>query len=155
MPPPRASADAGERAVPRIRPGLAVYLVWLVRVGHLAGQRLPAGDVARWAPPVLLPPAAVLFCVMAGTTWWMSAVARTPSPLREPWIAATLVFTAVASVFCGVAAFDDPDVSAGLLSLVITGLGMVGLFFIPAARSRDLPDVVRRRSAGSSDNPAA
>jgi hypothetical protein len=26
------------------------------------------GDVARWAPAVLLPPAAVLFCVMAGST---------------------------------------------------------------------------------------
>ncbi|MGW3652466.1 hypothetical protein [Streptomyces sp. NPDC000878] len=132
-----------------------VYLVWLVRVGYLTGQRLPAGDVARWVPPVLLPSAAVLFCWMAGTTWWMSAVARTPSPLREPWIAATLVFTAVASVFCGVAVFDEPDLSAGLLSVVITGLGMAGLFFIPAARSRELPDVVRRRSARSSEDPAA
>ncbi|WP_229695673.1 hypothetical protein [Streptomyces lacrimifluminis] len=134
---------------------MPVYLAWLVRVGYLTGQRLPAGDVARWVPPILLPPAAVLFCVMAGTTWWMSAVARTPSPLREPWIAATLVFTAVTSVFCGVAAFDDPDVSAGLLSVVITGLGMAGLFLIPAARSRQLPDIVRRRSADSSDDPTA
>ncbi|WP_328760516.1 hypothetical protein [Streptomyces sp. NBC_00271] len=125
-----------------------VYVVWLVRVGYLTGQhRLPAGDVARWVPPVLLPPAAVLFCVMAGTTWWLSVVARTPSPLRGSWIAATLVFTAVASVFCGVAAVGDPDVSAGLLSAVVTGLGMAGLFFIPAAHSRELPDVARRRSA--------
>ncbi|WP_186001610.1 hypothetical protein [Streptomyces sp. IB201691-2A2] len=44
--------------------------------------------------------------------------------------------------------------SARLLSLVITGLGMAGLFFIPAARSRDLPDIVRRRSANSSDDPS-
>lgn len=26
-------------------------LVWLVRVGYLTGQRLPEGDVVRWAPP--------------------------------------------------------------------------------------------------------
>lgn len=54
-----------------------------------------------------------------------------------------LVFTAAASVFCGVAAADDPDVSAGLLSAVVTGFGMARLFFIPAASSRWLPDVVR------------
>ncbi|MEE4597634.1 hypothetical protein V2J94_38145 [Streptomyces sp. DSM 41524] len=39
-----------------------VYLVWLVQVGYRAGQRLPEGDIARWAPVVLLPPAAVVFC---------------------------------------------------------------------------------------------
>ncbi|MFB7082603.1 hypothetical protein, partial [Streptomyces sp. NPDC056308] len=79
-----------------------VYLVWLVQVGHQAGQQLPRGDVARWAPPVLLPPAAVLFCVMAGWTWRMSVVAQTRSPLRERWIVTSLVFV-VSSVFCGVA----------------------------------------------------
>ncbi|MGV9942399.1 hypothetical protein [Streptomyces sp. NPDC003401] len=56
---------------------LPVYLVWLAEVGYLTGQQLPRGDVARWAPPVLLPPAAVLFFVMAGWTWWMSMVAQT------------------------------------------------------------------------------
>lgn len=57
------------------------------------------------------------------------------------------MFIAVVSVSCGVAAVDDADVSAGLLSVLVTGLGMAGLFLIPAARSRQLPDVVRRRSA--------
>lgn len=123
-----------------------VYVVWLVQVGYLTGQQLPRGDVARWAPPVLLPPAAVLFCVMAGWTWWMSVVARTRSPLRERSIAASLVFVAAFSVFCGVASVDDPSVSVGLLSAAVTGLGMIGLFFIPAAASRQLPDVIRRRS---------
>ncbi|WP_329375095.1 hypothetical protein [Streptomyces sp. NBC_01483] len=33
------------------------------------------------------------------------------------------------------------------LSAVVTGLGMAGLLFIPAARSRQLPNVIRRRSA--------
>ncbi|MER5370864.1 hypothetical protein [Streptomyces sp. NPDC002722] len=122
-----------------------VYLVWLVQVGHQAGQQLPRGDVARWAPPVLLPPAAVLFCVMAGWTWRMSVVAQTRSPLRERWIVTSLVFV-VSSVFCGVASVDDPSVSVGLLSAAVTGLGMIGLLFIPAASSRQLPDVIRRRS---------
>ncbi|MFF4227467.1 hypothetical protein ACFYZH_32095 [Streptomyces abikoensis] len=123
-----------------------VYLVWLVRVGYLAGQELPRGDVARWAPPVLLPPAAVLFCVMAGWVWWGSVVERTRSPLRERWIVVSLVFVAASSVFCGVASVDDPSFSVGLLSATVTGLGMVGLFFIPAAASRQLPDVIRQRS---------
>ncbi|MEU0163375.1 hypothetical protein ABZ154_32460 [Streptomyces sp. NPDC006261] len=116
-----------------------VYLVWLVEVGYLTGQELPRGDVARWAPPVLLPPAAVLFCVMAGWTWWLSVVAGTRSALRERWIVASLVFVAAFSVFCGVASVDDPSVSVGLLSAAVTGLGMTGLFFIPAAASRELP----------------
>nr|BAK19812.1 hypothetical protein [Streptomyces rochei] len=124
-----------------------VYLGWLAWVGYRAGHRLPEGDTARWVPVVLLPPAAVVFCVMAGWTWWTSVVARSGSPLRERWVLATLVFTAVASVFCGVAGADEPSVSVGLLSLVVTALGMVGLFFIPVACSRQLPDVVRRRSA--------
>ncbi|MFB7258113.1 hypothetical protein [Streptomyces nojiriensis] len=124
-----------------------VYLVWLVQVGYLTGQQLSQGDAARWAPPVLLPPAAVLFCVAAGWLWWGSVVDnRARSPLREPWIVATLVFVAVSSVFCGVASVEDPSVSVGLLSAVVTALGMVGLFFIPAAASRQLPDVIRRRS---------
>ncbi|MFC9626995.1 hypothetical protein ACFTXM_45930 [Streptomyces sp. NPDC056930] len=131
-------------------PEVPVYLVWLVQVGHQAGQQLPRGDVARWAPPVLLPPAAVLFCVMAGWTWWMSVVAQTRSPLRERWIVASLMLVAVASVFCGVVSVDDLSVSVGLLSAAMTGLGMIGLFFIPAAASRQLPDVIRRRSRRAS-----
>ncbi|MFF2328556.1 MULTISPECIES: hypothetical protein [unclassified Streptomyces] len=122
------------------------YLVWLVRVGYQAGQQLPRGDIARWAPPMLLPPAAVLFCVAAGWVWWGAVVAGTRSPLREPWIVTTLVFVAVTSVCCGVASADEPSVSVGLLSATVTGLGMVGLFFLPAACSRQLPDVIRRRS---------
>ncbi|MYY85531.1 MULTISPECIES: hypothetical protein [unclassified Streptomyces] len=74
-------------------------------------------------------------------------VAGEKSPLRQPRIAATLVFTVVASVFCGVASVDDPSVSIGLLSVVVTGLGMVGLFFVPATSSRQLLDVIRRRAA--------
>ncbi|MFJ4917615.1 hypothetical protein [Streptomyces sp. NPDC088726] len=127
-----------------------VYLVWLVQVGYQTGQQLPRGDVARWAPPVLLPPAAVLFCVMAGWTWWGAVVARTRSPLRERWIVASLVFVAAFSVFCGVASVDDPSFSVGLLSAVVTALGMIGLFFIPAAASRQLPDVTRQRSQRAS-----
>ncbi|MFD9487318.1 hypothetical protein ACFWBX_25795 [Streptomyces sp. NPDC059991] len=59
----------------------------------------------------------------------------------------TLMFTAVASVFCGLAAGDAPSVSIGLLSLWVTGLGMAGLFLIPAASSRLLPNVIRQRAA--------
>ncbi|MEV7238895.1 hypothetical protein AB0N06_34800 [Streptomyces sp. NPDC051020] len=103
---------------------------------------------------MLLPPVAVLFCVMAGWMWWVGVVALTRSALRERWIVATLVFVAVSSVFCGVASVDDPSVSAGLLSAVVTGLGMIGLFSIPAACSRHLPDVVRRRSSTASDEAA-
>ncbi|MFI1169280.1 hypothetical protein ACH4UM_38415 [Streptomyces sp. NPDC020801] len=126
---------------------MPLYLVWLVQVSYRIGQRLPEDDTSRWAPVVLLPPAAVVFCVMAGWTWWTSVVARSGSPLRERWVLATLAFTLVTSMFCGVAGADEPSVSVGLLSLVVTGLGMAGLFFIPAACSRQLPDVVRRRSA--------
>lgn len=131
-----------------------VYLVWLVQVGYQAGQQLPRGDVARWAPPVLLPPAAVLFCVAAGWTWWGAVVARTRSPLCERWIVASLVFVAAFSVFCGVASVDDPSFSVGLLSAAVTALGMIGLFFIPAAASRQLPDVIRRRSRRTSGEPS-
>lgn len=130
-----------------------VYLVWLVRVGYQAGQQLPRGDVARWAPPVLLPPAAALFCVAAGWVWWGAVVAGTRSPLRERWILASLAFVAVSSVFCGVASVDDPSVSVGLLSATVTALGMTGLFFIPAAASRQLPDVVRQRSRRTATAP--
>ncbi|WP_424862736.1 tetratricopeptide repeat protein [Streptomyces sp. MMS24-I29] len=131
-----------------------VYLVWLAQVGYLTGQELPRGDIARWAPPVLVPPVAVLFCVMAGWTWWLSVGSRTCSPLREKWIVASLVFVAVSSVFCGVASVDDPSMSVGLLSAIVTGLGMIGLFFIPAAASRQLPDVIRRRSSTTRDEAA-
>ncbi|MFE7217106.1 hypothetical protein ACFY0A_45820 [Streptomyces sp. NPDC001698] len=70
-------------------------------------------------------------------------VARSGSPLRDRWFLAALAFTAVTSVFCGVAGADKPSVSVGLLSLVVTGLGMVGLFFtagrqLPLAAGGDL-----------------
>ncbi|MYR90614.1 hypothetical protein GTY41_38295 [Streptomyces sp. SID685] len=133
-----------------------LYLVWLVRVGYLTGQRLDGGDASRWALPVLLPPAAVVFCAAAGWTWWISMVAQEKSPLREPQILLSLAFVAAVSVLCGVAAVDHPSVSIGLLSMVVTGLGMTGLFFIPAAASRRLPDVIRRRAAErrASSDPA-
>jgi hypothetical protein len=41
-----------------------LYLVWLVQVGYLVGQRLPDGDTTWWAP-VALPSAAMVFCVAA------------------------------------------------------------------------------------------
>lgn len=131
-----------------------MYLVWLVQVGYQAGQQLPRGDVARWAPPVLLPPAAVLFCVGAGWLWWGAVVAGTRSPLRERWVVASLAFVAVFSVFCGVTSVEDWSVSVSLVNAVVTALGMVGLFFIPAAASRQLPDVVRRRSGRTSHEPS-
>ncbi|MEV8065236.1 hypothetical protein AB0P32_03655 [Streptomyces sp. NPDC085995] len=83
VPPLGVGAEEGRR--PRAR---------RVQDGYLTGQELPRGDIAQWAPPVLLPPVAVLFCVMAGWTWWLSMVARTRSPLRERWIIASLVFVA-------------------------------------------------------------
>ncbi|MFI8007983.1 hypothetical protein [Streptomyces sp. NPDC086010] len=130
-----------------------VYLVWLVQVGYQAGQQLPRGDAGRWGPVVLLPPAAVLFCVAAGWVWWGAVVAGTRSPLRERWIVASLAFVAVSSVFCGVASVDDPSFPVGLLSATVTALGMAGLFFIPAAASRQLPDVIRRRSRRTAAGP--
>ncbi|GAB2821521.1 hypothetical protein GCM10027073_60570 [Streptomyces chlorus] len=51
------------------------------------------------------------------------------------------------------ASVDDLSVSTGLLSVVVTGLGMVGLFFIPAASSRQLPDVIRRRATARRTGP--
>ncbi|MFF7339723.1 hypothetical protein ACFZAT_20580 [Streptomyces sp. NPDC008163] len=53
---------------------------------------------------------------------------------------------AVNPVWRGVASVEDLSVSVGLLSSTVTAPGMTGLFFIPAAASRQLPDVVRRRS---------
>lgn len=49
-------------------------------------------------------------------------------------------------MLCTVASVDDPSLSVSLLSVTVTGLGMIGLFFIPAACSRRLPDVIHRRS---------
>ncbi|WP_327575434.1 MULTISPECIES: hypothetical protein [unclassified Streptomyces] len=57
-----------------------------------------------------------------------------------------MVFVAVTSVFCTVASVDDPSLLVGLLSVTVTGLGMIGLFFIPAVCSRQLPDVIHRCS---------
>jgi threonine dehydrogenase-like Zn-dependent dehydrogenase len=74
----------------------------------------------------------------------VDVVAQEKSPLLEPRIALPLAFIAVVPVLCGVAAADDPAGTIGLVSVVVTGLGMVGLFFIPAAGSRQLPDVCRR-----------
>ncbi|MER6736584.1 hypothetical protein [Streptomyces puniciscabiei] len=59
------------------------------------------------------------------------------------------------AVFYGVAGADEPSVSVGLLSLVVTALDMAGLFFILAACSRQLPDIVRRRSAPQPGDPGA
>ncbi|MFI9587016.1 hypothetical protein ACIHCQ_35545 [Streptomyces sp. NPDC052236] len=92
----RRGALRGPRAAMWVLIVVAVplYLVWLVQVGYRAGQRLPDGDTARWAP-VALPPAAVVFCVAAGWTWWASVVARSGSPLRERWTLAALAYAAM------------------------------------------------------------
>ncbi|GGV89025.1 hypothetical protein GCM10015535_41550 [Streptomyces gelaticus] len=70
---------------------VSVYLMWLAKVGHRTEQQLPRGDVAQWAPPVLLPLATALFCVAAGWAWWESVVAHIawtmPTPRRQLWAA--------------------------------------------------------------------
>ncbi|MEU5061294.1 MULTISPECIES: hypothetical protein [unclassified Streptomyces] len=68
------------------------------------------------------------------------------SALRQPCLVTTLVFAAVTPVLCTVASVDNPSLTVGLLSVTVTGLGMTGLFFIPAACSRRLPNVTHRRS---------
>ncbi|KOT49917.1 hypothetical protein ADK43_34935 [Streptomyces rimosus subsp. rimosus] len=50
------------------------------------------------------------------------------------------------SLLCALLAADELTVGVGLRSAAITGLGMIGLFFIPAVSSRQLPDVIRQRS---------
>lgn len=130
-----------------------LYLVWLVRVGYLTGQRLDDGDVAQWVPPVLLPSAAVVFCVAAGWAWWASMVAQERSPLRELRIVATLVFTAGASVFCGVVSVDDPSVLIVLLSVVVTGLGRLGGFVHENGFWLAFRDAATLSDGGRSDRP--
>lgn len=126
-----------------------VYLIWLVQVGYQAGQQLPSGDAGRWAPPVLLPLAAVLFCVMAGWTWWGAVVARTHSPLRERGSSRRWCSSPPSRCSAGCLG-RRPVLSVGPLSAAVTTLGMIGLFFIPAAAAHQLPDVIRRRSRRTS-----
>ncbi|MFF7297502.1 hypothetical protein [Streptomyces sp. NPDC008265] len=102
---------------------------------------------------MLLPPAAVLFCVAAGWLWWGAVVAGTRSPLRDQWTLASLSLVPVSAVFCGVASVEDPSVPVALLSATVTALGMIGLFFIPAAASRSPSDIIRRRSRRTATAP--
>lgn len=128
-----------------------LYVGWLARASYLAGRRhLPEGDAVRWGLPVLLSTAAVVLVLGAGAIWWVRVVGRYESPLSERWIWAAPAPVALCSVICGAAAVPDPGVAVVLLSLVVTGLGMGGLFLVPAASSRRLPHVVRERSAASS-----
>ncbi|WP_405608178.1 hypothetical protein OG292_02515 [Streptomyces sp. NBC_01511] len=129
-----------------------LYVGWLARAAYLTGQRrLPEGDLVRWALPVLLPATAVVLVLGAGAIWWVSVVGRYESPLSKRWIWSGPAFVATCSALCGTASAPDPGVPVALLSLVVTGLGMGGLFLLPAAASRRLPDVVRRRVRSAPD----
>ncbi|MHA4820177.1 hypothetical protein ACXZ65_38175 [Streptomyces aculeolatus] len=130
-----------------------LYLIWLVYSVHDTAQDLPSGDAGRWAFPILFPVVAAVLTPTVGTMWWTGVVTESRELRRNAWGWALLAIVAGYSVACGTAAAKEPGVDTALLSLVVTGLGMVGLFFIPAALSRSLPEVVRRRAQGRRDVP--
>lgn len=123
--------QAGHEAVKYGRSPLRCRCGWS-RSAISPGRSRPAATSRGGPPQVLSGPAAVL--LWGGPQSFPAAGGGV----------ASVVFVAVSSVFCGVISADDSSVSLGLLSAAVTGLGMIGLFFVPGRR---LPVSCRTSSA--------
>ncbi|MGI5262441.1 hypothetical protein [Streptomyces angustmyceticus] len=130
---------------------IPLYLWFLHHAGDRWGQQLPADDDLRFWLPIVVPLAAFSFTTMSSTSWWWSTEDRPFLLGRKHW-RFMMVFVVALSLMAGFFGSAHQDVIAVLLTVMVTIIGLVGLWFLPPALSPRLLTTLRPTKASA--NPS-
>lgn len=136
---------------------IPLYLYFLHHMARLWARQLPEGDTTRSLLPIAIPLAAFSFTLLAALSWWVSSANGRPfllGPMRWRFLAG---FVAALSLVTGIIGDQNRDIATGILTAMVTIIGMAGLWFLPPAVSPRLLGAlpIRRQPAGILAPPAA
>ncbi|MFD4578007.1 hypothetical protein ACFWNK_37545 [Streptomyces sp. NPDC058417] len=120
---------------------IPLYLWFLHHAGDRWGQQLPADDDLRFWLQIFAPIAAFGFTTMSSTSWWWSSEDR-PFLLGRKHGRYLMVFVVALSLMAGFFGSAHQDVDAVLLTVLVTIIGIVGLWLLPPALSPRLLDTL-------------
>jgi hypothetical protein len=130
---------------------IPLYLWFLHHAGDRWGQHLPADDDLRFWLPIIVPLAAFSFTTMSSTSWWWSTEDRPFLLGRKHW-RFMMVFVVVLFLMAGFFGSAHQDVVAVLLTVMVTTIGITGLWLLQPALPPRLLDTLRPKKA-SADPP--
>ncbi|MFE6904477.1 hypothetical protein ACFVFJ_48245 [Streptomyces sp. NPDC057717] len=123
-----------------------LYLWFLHHMGDRWGQQLPADDDRRIWLPIVVPLAAFSFTMMSSTFWWRSSEARPMLLSCRGW-KFMMVFVVALSLVTGIFGSANRDIVSVVLTVMVTTIGIAGLWLLPPTLSPQLLDTPRRRKA--------
>ncbi|MGC5041099.1 hypothetical protein ACLQ2C_36790 [Streptomyces sp. DT73] len=123
-----------------------LYLWFLHHMGDRWGQQLPADDSLRFWLPIVVPLAALSFTLMSCTSWWWSTETRPVLLGRKGW-RFMMVFVVALSLMAGFFGSAHQDFVALVLTVMVTTIGILGLWLIPPTLSPRLLDTLPSRKA--------
>lgn len=122
------------------------YLWFRHHMGDRWGQQLPADDDLRLWLPIVAPLAAFSFTTISSTSWWCSTEARPFLLGRTGW-RFMMVFVVALSLMTGFFGSANPDAIAVVLTVMVTTIGIAGLWLLPPTLSPQLLDTLRPKKA--------
>jgi hypothetical protein len=122
------------------------YLYFLFHMGTQWVESFPPDDSARTLLPVAVPLAAFSITTFSAISWWWSLERGREVLLGRKGCRKFVVFAAALSALTVVCGASSVDVGVVLLSLGLTGAGMTGLWFLPAALSPTLLNALPERN---------
>lgn len=123
-----------------------LYMWFLHHMGGRWGQQLPPDDDLRFWLPIVVPLAAFSFTLMSCTSWWWSTETRPFLLGRKGW-RFMMVFVVALSLMAGFFGSANRDFVAVLLTVMVTTIGIAGLWLLPPALSLRLLDTLRPKKA--------
>lgn len=124
---------------------IPLYLWFLHHMGDRWGQHLPDDDLRFWLP-IVVPLAAFSFTTMSSASWWWSTEDRPFLLGRKGW-RFMMVFVVALSLMAGFFGSANRDVVAVVLTVMVTTIGIAGLWLLPPTLSPRLLDTLRPKKA--------
>ncbi|MFF9593842.1 hypothetical protein ACF1FX_32440 [Streptomyces sp. NPDC014646] len=125
---------------------IPLYLWFLHHMGGRWGQQLPADDKLRFWLPIVVPLAAFAFTLTSSTSWWWSTEERPFFLGRKHW-RFLMVFVVALSLMAGYFGSAHQDFVAVLLTVMVTTIGIAGLWLLPPALAPQLLDTLAPKTA--------
>ncbi|MGK5693292.1 hypothetical protein ACSNOJ_10380 [Streptomyces sp. URMC 128] len=124
---------------------LPLYTWFLHHAAERWAGHLEPGDSLRFWLPILVPGAAGTFTLLAAVSWWYSTFTSRDflAGRNRCWF--LIVFVAALSMTAGIIAAQLRDVSAVVLTAMVTTIGMLGLWLLPPTLSPRLLDALPKR----------